>query len=99
MYKLLMSWDLRPEKQADYVEFLTQELAPSLMRLGIQPTDVWYAIYGDSPQVRAGGVAKDLEVLEQILLSSDWQELEKKLCSYVTDFKRKIVVASGGFQM
>ena len=99
MYKLLMSWNLRPEKQPEYVEFLTQELAPSLMKLGIQPTEVWYAIYGGSPQVRAGGVAKDLETLEQILLSNEWRDLEKKLRSYVTDFRRKIVLATTGFQM
>ena len=99
MFKLLMSWDLKPEKQAEYVEFLTQEFAPALMRMGIRPTDVWYAIYGPSPQVRAGGAAEDLETLEQILASDDWRELEEKLLGYVTNFRRKIVVATGGFQL
>jgi hypothetical protein len=99
MYKLLMSWDLLPEKHPEYIEFLTKELAPALVDLGIRPTEVWYAIYGGSPQVRAGGVAEDLETLEQILLSNEWRELEKKLRSYVTHFRRKIVVASSGFQM
>ena len=99
MFKLLMSWDLRPEKQAEYVEFLTREFAPSLMHLGIQPTDVWFAVYGPSPQVRAGGATEDLETLEQILLSDDWKELERRLLGYVTHYRRKIVVATQGFQI
>ena len=99
MYKLLMSWDLRPETEAEYVKFLTQEFAPSLMQMGIRPTDVWYAVYGPSPQVRTGGAAEDLAMLEQILESSDWRELEEKLLQYVTNFQRKIVLATGGFQI
>ena len=99
MFKLLMSWDLRPEKEKEYVKFLTQEFAPSLMQMGIRPTDVWYAVYGPSPQVRAGGAAEDLEMLEQILLSDDWKELEEKLLQHVTNFRRKIVAVTGGFQI
>ena len=99
MFKLLMSWDLLPEKQAEYVEFLTQEFAPSLIHMGIRPTDVWYAIYGPSPQVRAGGATEDLETLEEILLSDGWKELEEKLLTYVTNYRRKIVEATGGFQI
>jgi len=99
MYKLLMSWDLKPEKQAEYVEFLTQEFAPALMKMGIRPTDVWYAVYGPSPRVRAGGAAEDLETLERILVSTEWQRLEENLLTYVTNLHRKIVIASGGFQI
>jgi hypothetical protein len=99
MYKLLMSWDVRQGKEKEYGEFLTHEFAPALMRMGIRPTDVWHALYGDSPQVRAGGASEDLEALEEILRSDEWRDLEEKLLTYVTNLHRKVVVAAGGFQI
>jgi hypothetical protein len=99
MVKLLMTWNIRPGKEEEYIEFLTQELAPTMMRLGIQPTDVWLTIYGEGPQVHTGGTAADLDTMEQVLAGKDWRRLENKLLALVHDFHRKIVVASDGFQL
>jgi len=99
MVKLLMTWNIRPGKEEEYIEFLTQEFAPTIMRLGIQPTDAWLTVYGEGPQVHAGGQAADLESMERILAGKDWQKLEAKLLSLVEDYRRKIVVATDGFQI
>jgi len=100
MMKLLMTWDILPGKESEYLEFLTQEFAPTMMKLGIRPTDAWYAVARvRGPQVRTGGVAEDLETLEKILASPEWKALQKKLLTYVTNFNYKIVVATGGFQL
>ncbi|MGQ9683138.1 MAG: hypothetical protein ACUVX9_11410 [Anaerolineae bacterium] len=99
MVKLLMTWNIRPGKEQEYIEFLTQEFAPTILRLGIQPTDAWLTIYGEGPQVHAGGMANDLETMERVLAGKDWKKLEAKLLSLVDDYKRKIVVASNGFQI
>jgi len=94
-----MTWNIRPGKEEAYIEFLTQEFAPTIMRLGIQPTDAWLAIYGEGPQVHAAGTAADLETMERILAGKDWQKLEAGLLSLVQGYKRKIVVAADGFQV
>ena len=99
MVKLLMTWNIRPGKEEEYIEFLTQEFAPTIMRLGIQPTDAWLTIYGEGPQVHAGGTTADLETMERILAGTDWQKLESRLLSLVEDYKRKIVVATNGYQV
>lgn len=99
MVKLLMTWNIRTGKEEEYIEFLTQEFAPTIMRLGIQPTDAWLTVYGEGPQVHAGGKAADLEAMERILAGKDWQKLEAKLLALVEDYKRKIVVATDGFQI
>jgi hypothetical protein len=99
MVKLLMSWDIRPGQESEYFEFIVREFAPGIMRLGIQPTEAWYTVYGDGPQILTGGVAEDLQTMQQILAGDEWKELQDKLMGYVTDYRQKIVVATGRFQL
>jgi hypothetical protein len=68
------------------------------MRLGLQPTEAWYTVYGDGPQILTGGVAKD-DAMERILESDDWKALRNQLLNYVTNFSQKVVPASGSFQL
>jgi len=99
MFKLLMSWNIRPGRDGDYFEFVVQEFGPGLAKLGIRPTDAWYTAYGEWPQILTGGVAEDLESLQRALASDEWRELKKSLLTYVTDYHQKIIRASGGFQL
>jgi len=99
MIKLLMSWNIRPGREGDYFEFVVQEFGPTLVKLGIRPTDAWYTAYGDWPQILTGAVAQDLESLQGAMASEEWLRLKKKLLGYVTDYKQKVVHASGGFQL
>jgi hypothetical protein len=68
------------------------------MRLGLQPTEAWYTVYGEGPQILTGGVAKD-DAMERILESDDWKALRSQLLNYVTNFSQKVVPASGSFQL
>ncbi len=99
MIKLLMSWDIKVGKEAEYMEFVTREFTPSLMKLGIQPTEAWYTVQGNGPQVLAGGVTKDRETMISILESQEWDGLEAKLLDYVRNYKYKVVRATGQFQL
>jgi hypothetical protein len=99
MFKLLMSWNIRPGRDGDYFEFVVQEFGPGLAKLGIRPTDAWYTAYGEWPQILTGGVAEDLESLQRALASDEWRELKKSLLTYVTDYHQKIIRASGAFQL
>jgi hypothetical protein len=99
MMKLLMSWNIRNGREAEYFEFVVKEFAPGLMRLGLQPTEAWYTVYGERPQILTGSVAKDREAIQRVLTSEEWQELHGKLEEYVTDYTQKIVAATGGIQM
>ena len=98
MVKLIMSWNIRAGQEQPYFEFIVQEFAPGLMRLGLQTIEVLYTIHGDAPQIVTYVVAKDLETLQNTLRSSDWQALLDKLFQYVTDYQQKIVYASGRLQ-
>ncbi len=99
MIKLMMSWDIRPGFEDEWFEFIIQEFGPGLLKLGIRPTDTWCTTYGDHPQIIAGGVAKDMKSLQHALTSDKWIGLKEKLLDYVTDYRQKVVQASGGFQL
>ncbi len=99
MIKLLMTWDIRPGKESEYFEFVVQEFAPKLLRLGIQPTEAWYTVYGEGPQILTGGVVEDKTSLDKVLAGEDWQRLKKKLLTYVTNFSYKVVPHTGHFQL
>jgi hypothetical protein len=99
MIKLLMKWDIKPGHEQSYFEFVMQEFAPGLMRLGLQPTEAWYTVYGKGPQFLTGVVTEDLATMRNILDGDEWHELRDRLLEYVTNFSHKIIQAMGRFQL
>ena len=99
MVKLIMTWSIREGKEAEYLEFLNREFVKSIMDMGIQPTDAWYAVWGRGPQVIAGGVTDDLETMEKALAGEEWKKLHEKLREFVMELKVKVVESTGGFQL
>jgi antibiotic biosynthesis monooxygenase (ABM) superfamily enzyme len=97
--KLLISWDIRPSQEANTLEFMANELAPAIQQLGITPTEAWYTIYGDRPQILVGAVADDLATMRDILHSPEWQELMDKLDGFADNREQKLVRASGRLQL
>ena len=99
MIKLLMTWDIKSGRESEYVEFIMREFGPGMLEAGLQPTDAWYTVYGEGPQVLAGGVAESLSKMHETLATKEWQALEAKLLTFVDNYKRRIVEATGGFQL
>jgi len=99
MFKLLMSWNIRSGYEDEYFEFIVHEFGPGLAVLGVRPTDAWYTAYGNRPHILMGGIAQDLESLQQALASDEWRRLKKELFTYVIDYSQKIIRANGGFQL
>lgn len=98
-FKLLMSWDIKPGQETAYFNFVVHEFAPEMARLGLRPTDAWYTVYGEAPQILTGGEADDLQTLERILKGEDWARLKRKLLGYVTNYRQKVVPSTGRFQL
>jgi hypothetical protein len=99
MIKLLLSWDIKPGRDQEYFEFIVREFAPGITRLGLNPTEAWFTVYGDCPQILMEGIADDLATMRGILASEDWATLHEKLITYVDNYTQKIVRASAGFQI
>ncbi|MCB0193160.1 MAG: hypothetical protein KDJ65_14545 [Anaerolineae bacterium] len=99
MVKLLMSWDIKPGSESEYFEFIVREFIPGMTKLGMQPTEAWYTVYGKGPQILQGSVTEDLNTMKSILDSEDWQKLQGRLFEFVSNFNSKIVRATGRFQL
>ena len=99
MVKLIMTWSIRQGKETEYVEFLTHDFVRLVMSIGFHPLDAWYSVWGHGPQVIAGGVAKDLQTMDEALSSDQWKQLRDRLQEYVVDFDFKVVEATRGFQI
>jgi hypothetical protein len=96
--KLMMTWDIVPEQEQAYYEFVLGEFIPGVQRLGFQPVEAWATIYGNYPQIQVGILADDLQGVQQILHSDGWKHLVDKLFTLVKNFSYKVVPARNGFQ-
>lgn len=99
MYKLLMSWNIKAGVEQEYFEFVVREFVPGITKLGIQPSEAWYTVWGKRPQILTGIVAETPDEIYKAINSREWEVLEEKLETYVDDLEKKVVKATGGFQM
>jgi hypothetical protein len=96
--KLIMTWDINPEHEQEYFEFLVREFLPEVQKLGFQLSDAWVTVYGEQPQILVGAVLPSIKQVNEVMETAQWSTLITKLLEYVRNFESKIVPASGGFQ-
>lgn len=97
--KLLMTWDILPGREQEYFEFVVRDWIPGLQRLGMEPSDAWFTMYGEQPQIMTAAQMPTINSLQRILDSSEWQSLTQQLLDYVEHFAYKVVQSRSGFQM
>lgn len=97
--KLLMRWDIQPEYEAEYSDFVANEFIPRINKLGIGEIQAWYTVYGDCEQILVSGVTQTTEQMNYILSSDEWDRLREKLDDLVNNFNIKIIPAGSGFQL
>jgi hypothetical protein len=96
--KLIMSWDIDPEHEQDYFEFVVRDFIPGVQRMGFELSDAWATVYGVRPQIMVGAVLPSVAKAQNVLNSSEWLGLYNQLLGFVQNFEQKIVPARSGFQ-
>jgi hypothetical protein len=96
--KLIMSWDIQPEREQEYFEFVVREFIPGVQRLGFELSDAWATVFGSEPQILVGIQMPDRAQMRQVTESEDWKSLMNQLQDYVQNFRQKLVEARAGFQ-
>jgi hypothetical protein len=94
-----MTWDILPGREQDYFEFVVRDFIPGMQRVGMEPNDAWYTVYGNQPQILVGAKMDSLSAMKKALSSSDWATLTSRLLDYVENFEYKVVPSRNGFQM
>ncbi len=96
--KLIMTWDIAPDREQEYFEFVVREFIPGVQRMGFEVSDAWVTVYGNQPQVMVGATLPTTSKVKQVLRSSEWKSLNNQLLDFVKNYSQKIVDARGGFQ-
>lgn len=93
-----MSWDITPNHEQEYFEFVVREFIPGIQRLGFELNDAWATVYGTQPQIMVAAVVPTMEKTRNILDSDEWHSLNNKLQDFVHNYTFKVIEARGGFQ-
>jgi hypothetical protein len=96
--KVIMTWDITPEKEREYFEFVVRDFIPGLQRLGFELNDAWATVYGKHPQILVGATLPDMPKVKKVLVSDEWKKLHDQLLGFVQNFTLKVVEAREGFQ-
>jgi len=96
--KLIMSWDIAPEHEEEYFEFVVREFLPGVQNLGFELSDAWATVYGSKPQILVGAMLPTVNKARQVLDSTEWISLNNRLQDFVNNYTYKLVSAKGGFQ-
>lgn len=96
--KLIMTWDISPQSEQEYFEFVVREFIPGVQRMGLELHDAWATVFGNRPQIQVGAVIPDGSEAEVVLNSQEWNSLHNQLMDYVVNYEEKLVPSRGGFQ-
>jgi hypothetical protein len=96
--KLILTWDILPEREQEYFEFVVRDFLPAVQKLGFKLSDAWVTVYGDHPQILVGAVLPSMAAVEKIIDSNKWKSLENQLLDFVSDYEIKVVEARSSFQ-
>ena len=96
--KLILTWDIKPESEQEYFEFVVREFLPEVQKFGLTLSDAWVTVYGQQPQILVGATLSKVESIKKIIESDKWGILVDRLKEYVSDYREKIVLSNGSFQ-
>jgi len=96
--KLLMSWDIAPDREQEYFEFVVREFIPGVQKMGFELSDAWATVFGNQPQILVGAVVSTDTRARQILDSAEWKSLNNQLQDFIRNYSLKIVESRSGFQ-
>lgn len=97
--KLILTWDILPEHEQEYFEFVIREYIPNIQRMGCDLSDAWATVYGAKPQITISLVVPDAQKARELLNSEDWISLNNKLSDFIQNFALKVVYAQNSFQI
>lgn len=91
MYKVIITYDVQQGQEQASQMFLSNSLAPGLAQLGLRLQDVWFTIWGQSPQILSAGVVESLEDAQRIVNSDEWDELFSEMEQLTQNLSVRVV--------
>lgn len=98
-YKLILFYNIRPDKQEQYYRYMISSFVPAVQKLGVYMHMAWHIAYGDCPMRKIEFVTESANALRRLFHSDEWESLENELKQYIDSYERKIVDYRNGFQL
>jgi hypothetical protein len=97
--KLILTWDITPEHEQEYFEFVIREYIPGIQRLGCELSDAWATVFGVKPQIMVGLILPNANKARLLLRSDEWLSLTNRLQDFIQNFSMKVIYARNSFQI
>lgn len=97
-YKLLLSYDVKPNLSESYYRYVLGEFVPTLQEMGLYLYMAWHTAYGDYPARHLELVAENWPTINAILRHKRFQQMEAQLKEYTENYSRKLVRYRDNFQ-
>jgi hypothetical protein len=96
--KLLLVYDIKPHREAEYYRYVLGEFLPTLQNMGLIMVEGWHTAYGDYPMRLIAFRAEDEMTMQKVLNSEEWRAAKERLLKLVRDYEQQVVVARNPFQ-
>ncbi len=96
--KLLLVYDIKPHREAEYYRYVLGEFLPTLQNMGLIMVEGWHTAYGDYPMRLITFRAEDESVMRKVVHSEEWRSAKERLLKLVRDYEERIVVGRNPFQ-
>lgn len=90
-HKLILTYDVQPEMQDTYLQFMLGEMVPAVQSLGLQMSGAWHTAYGQYPVRLIEFLGEDQAAINTVLETPLWNSMESRLKGYVLNYTKKIV--------
>jgi hypothetical protein len=96
--KLLMVYDIKPEREAEYYRYMLGEFLPALQNMGLIMIEGWHTAYGDYPQRLFAFRAENEHTLRSVIAGEEWLQSKQRLLKLVRNYEERVVAAKNLFQ-
>lgn len=91
-HRLMLIYDINPQFQNEYYDYVLRDFIPSLQRMNIYMLYAWQVIGDDHPERQIEFVCESETIIRTVLASDAYQQAETKLKDYTMNFRRKLVL-------
>jgi hypothetical protein len=90
-----MAWDILPDKEDDYAEFVSKRFLPETAALGLEAVGGYYVEVGFGPRIIGVHRANDLEELSKLVSTPTFKELTLGIKSLVCNYRTAVLEPTG----
>lgn len=92
-------WDVDPNKESDYSNFIMTTYMQTMGRLGLSMIGGYYVAIGAGPRIIGVSAADNLHQLDQAISSDEYTSITDKLFTYVSNYYSRILAPTGRVEM